>query len=403
MHGRIRILPFIILGIICLLALYAFNGFEQVVSAYSDGMQQTIYTIFYGLFALSFSSLILVFLGGNTISKALRNFFFAFVFIQLFSLLLFDIFVLLDDIRRLGYLIFQADDLSRSNALISLGLFITTLPPFLFITGMILGPHRYKIHEVTVAIDKLPAAFENFKIVQISDIHSGSFYNKKGVQKGVNLVNAQKADVVFFTGDLVNDDATEMKPFQAIFSQIEAPHGVYSILGNHDYGDYVQWPSKEAKAQNLENLKTVHSDMGWRLLLDEHVYLVKDGEKIALIGVQNWGKGFHQVGDLKKAYAGIDDSVKLLLSHDPTHWDEEVTKSYPDIQVTFSGHTHGAQMGFEIGKYRWSPIQLRYKKWAGLYEVRDQKLYINRGFGFLGYPGRLGIWPEISVIRLKAK
>lgn len=403
MHGRIRILPFIILGIICLLALYAYHGFEQVVSTYSVGMQQTIYGIFYGLFVLSFSSLILVFFGGNTISKALRNFFFAFVFIQLFSLLLFDIFVLLDDIRRLGYLIFQVDDLTRSNALISIGLFITTLPPFLFIAGMILGPHRYKIHEVTIVINKLPAAFENFKIVQISDIHSGSFYNKRGVQKGVNLVNAQKADVVFFTGDLVNDDATEMKLFQAIFSQIGAPLGVFSILGNHDYGDYVQWPSKEAKAQNLENLKTVHSDMGWRLLLDEHVYLEKESEKIALIGVQNWGKGFHQVGDLKKAYAGIDDSVKLLLSHDPTHWDEEVTKSYSDIQVTFSGHTHGAQMGFEIGKYRWSPIQLRYKKWAGLYETGDQKLYINRGFGFLGYPGRLGIWPEISVIRLKAK
>ncbi len=403
MHGRIRILPFIILGIICLLALYAFNGFEQVVSTYSDGMQQTIYVIFYGLFALSFSSLILVFFGGNTISKALRNFFFAFVFIQLFSLLLFDIFVLLDDIRRLGYWIVQADDLSRSNVLISIGLLVTTLPPFLFIAGMILGPHRYKIHEVTVAINKLPAAFENFKIVQISDIHSGSFYNKKGVQKGVNLVNKQKADVVFFTGDLVNDDAAEMAPFQSIFSQITAPHGVYSILGNHDYGDYVQWPSKEAKAQNLENLKTVHNDMGWRLLLDEHVYLEKEGEKIALIGVQNWGKGFHQVGDLNKAYSGIDDSVKLLLSHDPTHWDEEVTKSYPDIQVTFSGHTHGAQMGFEIGKYKWSPIQLRYKKWAGLYEAGNQKLYINRGFGFLGYPGRLGIWPEISVIRLKSR
>lgn len=403
MHGRIHILPFIILGIISLLALYAFNGFEQVVSSYSVGMQQTIYGIFYGLFVLSFSSLILVFFGGNTISKALRNFFFAFVFIQLFSLLLFDIFVLLDDIRRLGYLIFQVADLSRSHTLISIGLFVTTIPPFLFILGMILGPHRYKIHEVTVTIDKLPAAFENFKIVQISDIHSGSFYNKKGVQKGVNLVNEQKADVIFFTGDLVNDDASEMAPFQGIFSQIEAPHGVYSILGNHDYGDYVQWPSKEAKAQNLENLKTVHSDMGWRLLLDEHLYLEKESEKIALIGVQNWGKGFHQVGDLKKAYAGIDDSVKLLLSHDPTHWDEEVTKAYPDIQVTFSGHTHGAQMGFEIGKYRWSPIQLRYKKWAGLYEVGDQKLYINRGFGFLGYPGRLGIWPEISVIRLKAK
>lgn len=400
MHGRIRILPFIILCIIFLLALYAYNGFEAAVSTYSSALKNTIYTIFYGLAVLSLLTLIIVFYGGNALSKALRNFFFAFVFIHLFSLLIFDIFVLLDDLRRLGYLIFQSDDLSRSVGWITIGLCVTVFPAFLFVLGMFLGPHRYKIHKISIQLDHLPHAFDNFKIVQISDIHSGSFYNKKGVEKGVKLILDQQPDVVFFTGDLVNDDASEIDPFKPLFSKIVAPFGVFSILGNHDYGDYVQWPTKEAKAQNLENLKAVHGEMGWRLLLDEHLYLEKDTEKIALIGVQNWGKGFHQVGDLSKAYEGCKAPVKLLLSHDPTHWDEQVTQDYKDIDITFSGHTHGAQMGFEIGRFKWSPIQLRYKKWAGLYQKGKQFLYINRGFGFLGYPGRLGIWPEISVITL---
>lgn len=400
MHGRIRILPFFILGFIFLLALYAYNGFEAVVSSYSSPLQNSIYGIFYGLGVLSLLTLIIVFYGGNTLSKALRNFFFAFVFIHLFSLLIFDLFVLMDDLRRLGYLVFQSDDLSRSYGLITLGLCVTVLPAFLFILGMIMGPHRYKIHEITIGLDQLPQAFDNLKIVQISDIHSGSFYNKKGVEKGVKLVMDQQPDLVFFTGDLVNDDAAEINPFKSIFSKITAPFGVYSILGNHDYGDYVQWPTKEAKAQNLEDLKAAHGEMGWRLLLDEHIYLEKDTEKIAVIGVQNWGKGFHQVGDLAVAYEGCEAPVKLLLSHDPTHWDEQVTQDYKDIDITFSGHTHGAQMGFEIGRFKWSPIQLRYKKWAGLYQNGKQFLYINRGFGFLGYPGRLGIWPEITVITL---
>ncbi|MFT5819702.1 MAG: putative MPP superfamily phosphohydrolase [Crocinitomix sp.] len=403
MHGRLRILPFIILGLIVLLEVYAYFGFKSTVQAYSPGLGNTVYGIYFFFMALSVISLLIIFSTGNRLSKSFRNFLFAGVFINLFSLLTFDIFALLDDVRRLGFAVFQANDLTRSSMLISIGLVIAAIPNVLLLLGMFIGPYRYRVKETTIHLPNLPTSFEGLKIVQISDIHSGSFYNKKAVNKGVDMVLDQKPDVVFFTGDLVNDDATEMSPYKEIFSRIKAPLGVFSILGNHDYGDYVQWPSEAAKAQNLEDLKAVHGDLGWRLLLNEHLYLEKNKEQIGLIGVENWGVGFHKVGDLPKAYEGCQAPVKLLLSHDPTHWDEEVTKAYQDIDVTFSGHTHGAQMGFEIGKYKWSPITLRYKKWAGLYQLKNQYMYINRGFGFLGYPGRLGIWPEVSVIRLTAK
>jgi predicted MPP superfamily phosphohydrolase len=400
MHGRLKILPFIILSFIALLEIYAYFGLKTTVQGYIAGLGNTVYGVYFFFMAVSVISLFVIFLAGNRLSKSFRNFLFAGVFINLFSLLFFDIFVLIDDVRRLGYAIFQSSDLSRSSTLISIGLVISAIPNVLFILGMFIGPYRYRVKETTIRLANLPAAFEGLKIVQISDIHSGSFYNKKAVNRGVDLVLEQKADIVFFTGDLVNDDATEMDPYKAVFSRISAPLGVFSILGNHDYGDYVQWPSEAAKAENLDALKAVHGDLGWRLLLNEHLYLERDNQRIGLIGVENWGVGFHKVGDLRKANEGCDAPIKLLLSHDPTHWDEEVTKAYQDIDVTFSGHTHGAQMGFEIGKYKWSPITLRYKKWAGLYQLKNQYMYINRGFGFLGYPGRLGIWPEVSVITL---
>lgn len=402
MHGRVRILPFIILGLIALLEIYAYYGFEETVAAYPTGLKSTVYGVYFFFMGISAISLVVIFGMGNRLSKSFRNFLFAGVFINLFSLLVFDIFVLLDDVRRLGYLLFQSNDLTRSPLLISIGLVMATIPNILFLLGMLIGPYRYRVKETTIQLPNLPSSFEGLKIVQISDIHSGSFYNKKAVNKGVDLVLAQKPDVVFFTGDLVNDDATEMDPYKDVFARIKAPLGVFSILGNHDYGDYVQWPSEQAKIDNLNALKAVHSDIGWRLLLNEHLYLERNNEKIGLIGVENWGVGFHKVGDLAEAYNGCEAPVKLLLSHDPTHWDEEVTTTYHDIDVTFSGHTHGAQMGFEIGKYKWSPITLRYKKWAGLYQLKNQYMYINRGFGFLGYPGRLGIWPEVSVITLTA-
>ena len=402
MHGRVRILPFIIMGIIGLLEVYAYYGFESTIQSYSPGLRSTVYGIYLFFMAVSVVSLVIIFGTGNKLSKSFRNFLFAGVFINLFSLLVFDIFVLLDDVRRLGYVIFQSSDLTRSATLVSIGLVVGTLPNILFLLGMFIGPYRYRVKETSIVLPNLPKAFEGLKIVQISDIHSGSFYNKKAVTKGVDLILKQDPDVVFFTGDLVNDDAKEMDDYKSIFGRVKAPMGVFSILGNHDYGDYVQWPNAEAKAENLQALKDVHGDMGWRLLLNEHLYLEQNNERIGLIGVENWGVGFHKAGDLAKAHEGCEAPIKLLLSHDPTHWDEQVTADYNDIDVTFSGHTHGAQMGFEIGKYKWSPITLRYKKWAGLYQLKNQYMYINRGFGFLGYPGRLGIWPEVSIIRLTA-
>jgi predicted MPP superfamily phosphohydrolase len=240
-------------------------------------------------------------------------------------------------------------------------------------------------------------------IAQISDIHSGSFFNRTAVKGGVEMLLGQKPDMVFFTGDLVNSHAEEVNEFITIFDKVKAPMGVYSTLGNHDYGKYVQWASPQAERQNVLNVIAAHKQMGWNIILDENKILEQNGDKIALIGVQNLGFGpaALRAGDLAKAYRGAEDyPVKLLLSHDPTHWDAQVRPQYPDIDVTFSGHTHGAQFGVEIGDVRWSPAQYFYKQWAGLYQEGDQRLYVNRGYGYIGYPGRVGILPEITIFEL---
>ena len=268
--------------------------------------------------------------------------------------------------------------------------------------GMIKGKYDYRVHKVKIAFKDLPDAFHGFKITQLSDIHSGSLDDVAAVKRGIDLANAQKSDIVVFTGDLVNNVATEMDSWIEHFSQLDAPHGKFSILGNHDYGDYVQWPSEDAKAKNLQDLKDVHGKIGFRLLLNESLHLEKDGEKIALIGVENWGKrGFVKHGDLDKAIAPIEDSTfKVLLSHDPSHW-EAVTVPHPKkVHLTLAGHTHGMQFGIEIPGIKWSPVKYIYPQWAGLYPKEGQYIYVNRGFGFLGFPGRVGILPEITVIEL---
>ncbi|MFK8038374.1 MAG: metallophosphoesterase [Crocinitomicaceae bacterium] len=327
--------------------------------------------------------------------------------INLISKLVLLPFIVIDDLIRLGLFtrnkITGSDGgITRSSFLQKAGLITASVPLAALTTGVVIGgAYRYKVRNTKLAFSNLPKAFSGLKIVQISDIHSGSFYNKEAVKKGVQMIIDQKPDVVFFTGDIVNSLATEMDNYYDVFEKITAPMGVYSILGNHDYGDYEQWPNDEARNQNFENIKAIHGKLGWQLLLDEHIYLEKDNEKIAVIGVENWGSGFHKIGDLAKAYQNCESEFKILLSHDPTHWDEEVTKEYLDIDLTLSGHTHGAQMGIETHGFKWSPIQFRYSKWAGLYQKDNQHLYINRGFGFLGYPGRIGIWPEITVLELE--
>jgi hypothetical protein len=277
---------------------------------------------------------------------------------------------------------------------------------FVFISllyGMTGGRHRYKVHRVTLKFPDLPAAFDGFTITQLSDIHAGSFTSKKGVEKGVSLVNKQNSDLVLFTGDLVNNMATEMGPWITTFARLKAPFGKYSVLGNHDYGDYTRWESETAQAANLVGLKKVHEEIGFKLLLNEAVQIKKDSSSIALIGVENWGKGgFHKYGSLTTAAANIaDDEFKILMSHDPSHWEAKTLEHAKHINLALAGHTHGMQFGIELFGFQWSPVKYVYPQWAGLYERNGKYLYVNRGFGFLGFKGRLGIWPEITVITLK--
>jgi len=272
-----------------------------------------------------------------------------------------------------------------------------------FVYGAIFNVYNYKIRNVPVKLLKLPKSFNGLKVVQISDIHSGSLSDTKAVQKAVDKINGLKPDLIFFTGDLVNNIAAEALDFVEIFAQLKAEHGVYSILGNHDYGDYMLWSNPEDKIANLETLKDLHKQMGWRLLLNEHVHIEKDGEKIVVAGVENWSaRGrFHTYGKLENALQGIEDAFTvLLLSHDPSHWEAEILDHPAKVDITFSGHTHGMQFGFEFMNIKWSPVKYFYKQWAGLYSKKEQHLYVNRGFGVIGYPGRVGILPEITLFTL---
>ena len=284
---------------------------------------------------------------------------------------------------------------------ISLGL--AAIPFVSFIYGIVQGKYNYKVLKYQLTFKDLPEAFDGFTITQISDIHSGSFTNKEKIQYGVDLINEQKSDIMLFTGDIVNNKADEMDNWIAVFDKLEAKEGKYSILGNHDYGDYMDWDNPQDKIDNFQKVKDIHEKIGFDLLLDEHRYIEKDGQKIALLGVENWGKGFNKAGDLQRAAAGIQkEDFKILMSHDPSHWEEKVKKDPFNYQLTLSGHTHGLQMGIEIpGWFKWSPSKYAYKQWAGLYKEAGRVINVNRGFGYHAFPGRVGIWPEITVIELK--
>jgi hypothetical protein len=352
--------------------------------------------------------------------KFLKIYVLAFVVMSTISKLIGIVFLLMDDIIRLfrwigSYFVKPAEStvitdvvnnphaISRLKFLNYIAVGMAALPFASFIYGMVRGGFNYTLHNVKVVLPKLPASFNGLKIVQISDIHAGSFISTSHMEEAIKIVMEQKADIIFFTGDLVNNEATEAIPFIDIFSTLKAPLGVYSTLGNHDYGDYITWDSAEAKAKNLQDLKNIHHKLGWKLMMNEHVALKTGEDEIAILGIENWGGNFKfpKYGDLKKAYAGTEKyPVKLLLSHDPSHWDKQVSKDYKDIDITFSGHTHGFQFGIEIPGFKWSPSQYVYKQWAGLYSKDNQHVYVNRGLGFLGYPGRVGISPEITVMEL---
>ena len=274
---------------------------------------------------------------------------------------------------------------------------------FIILFGLTRGKHFYKVRRETLYFPDLPDTFDGLTITQISDIHSGSLSDEKGVQRGIDLANAQNSDLLLFTGDLVNHSASEMDPWISRFTKLKAPFGKFSILGNHDYGDYTKWESKGAKEANLERLKEIHDEMGFTLLLNEAVTIQKGGKSIALIGVENWGKGgFHKYGDLQTATADVpDNSFKILMSHDPSHWDGVTLDYHKHVHLTLAGHTHGMQFGIELFGFKWSPIKYFYKQWAGLYKQAGKYLYVNRGFGFHGLKGRIGIWPEITVLTLQ--
>lgn len=284
-----------------------------------------------------------------------------------------------------------------TTALAAAGIFSS-----LAIDGIIFGKYRHSVRKVKLRFKNLPENFKGYKIVQISDVHSGSFFNPQKLQKAIDLINEQDADVVLFTGDMVNNYADEFKPFIPLFKSIKAKDGKFSILGNHDYGDYGAWNSREEKAQNIPTLKNYQAEAGFKMLRNENIALEKNGEKIYLLGVENWGiKPFPQYGDLDKALKGVpEDAIKVLMSHDPTHFDEVVKKHKTNVHLTLSGHTHGMQFGLDLKNIKWSPVKFKYKKWADLYESEGKYLYVNRGFGVIAYPGRVGINPEITVIEL---
>ena len=295
---------------------------------------------------------------------------------------------------------------SRRKFISTLALGVAAIPFASLLYGMYRGKYNYKVLKYALEFEDLPEAFDGYTITQISDIHSGSFDNEKKVTYGINLINKQQSDIILFTGDLVNNKAEEMLPWKSHFSKLTANDGVFSVLGNHDYGDYISWSSENEKKNNLQQLKDIQKEMGWKLLLNENVTLTKNGHSIRLIGVENWGAGgFKKAGDLEKACAGVTKTdFKILMSHDPSHWTEKVKKDERNFHLTLSGHTHGMQFGIEIpGWFKWSPVKYRYENWAGIYEEMGRFINVNRGFGFLAYPGRVGIWPEVTVIQLKKK
>lgn len=432
---------FIFVAILLLLDLYAFQAFKTV-SINSTSRTRSIITIAYWVVAVLVIAAFLTLVLSRTdfMPKIVRNIMFAIIVGLFLAKLTTVFFLLVDDVRRvIQWCVFkvmynsnnlqtpEGEGITRSVFLSWFGLAAGSTLFGSLIYGFS-NKYKYQVTKVQMPFANLPASFRGVKIVQISDIHCGSFTNARAVEHGVEMILKERPDIILFTGDLVNDVATEMAGYKHIFSRLTAPMGVYSTFGNHDYGDYVNWKDRDAaheakeaiadrhlltplQEKNLADLAQIHHSMGWRLLIDEHVTIKKGDDEIALIGVQNIsGKGvqglkekrggFYSYGNLSKAYEGAGKyPFKILMSHDPSHWEGQVW-NYPDIDLTVSGHTHGMQFGIEVPGFKWSPVQYRYKQWAGLYENENQKLYVNRGFGFIGYPGRVGILPEITVIEL---
>jgi len=413
-----RSIMFFVVSVVLLgIDFYAYQGLKVAISPLPELGQRIIKWIFWGLTIFTIAGFILY----EPLSKhqSTRPILMMIVTIgsaNMIGKLLFAIWLLIDDVRRSLQFVWTSINpesglesvknggISRSEFISQAGAVTAALPIIGMGWGVLSGAHDYRVLRRTVNLPDLPKSFDGFTITQISDIHAGSFWNKKAVARGVEMINAENSDIIFFTGDLVNNKAEELNDWKSLFSTLEAKHGVKSVLGNHDYGDYVIWSSPEEKKNNLQSLMDIQKEMGWDLLIDEHRKITIGEDSIAVLGIQNWGaKGrFPKYGDLSKANEGLDPGLtKLLLSHDPSHWKDQVLPDFSDIDLMFSGHTHGFQFGIEVGSIKWSPVKYFYPEWADLYSEGRQHLYVNRGFGYLGYPGRMGILPEITVITLK--
>jgi len=413
-HGGIFNLVLILVTVSFLMDLYVHQGIRTLLADSDARVRRAVLVLYW---VISIVVVVLMLINSSKASKPpgmtpYHQWVLSIFLTLLITKVVFIVVLLFGDIYRLfAGLVNVVRKSPRANGsyfperrkLLSQAAIVLAAVPFTsFFYAMLKGKYDYKVHRHTLYFDDLPEAFDGFTITQLSDIHSGSFDNPGAVQRGIDLAKAQKSDLFVFTGDLVNNVASEIVPYINHFNQLKAPYGQFSILGNHDYGDYIEWSSKEAKLANLQKLKEHHKTLGYKLLLDENIELKKGGQKIVLIGVQNWGRDFIKVGNLDEALKCVKQhDFKVLLSHDPTHW-EEIVRYHPShINLTLSGHTHGAQFGVETDKFRWSPVKSRYLDWAGLAVHNKRNLYVNRGFGFLAFSGRLGIWPEITVITLK--
>ncbi|MFY8022214.1 MAG: metallophosphoesterase [Bacteroidia bacterium] len=413
MHGSpTPWLLFIPVLIIFSVDYYVFQGIQTITQTLK---WRSFWNILYWLIAIV--PVVLIVSGFGSISKpgglsAFQQLVFN-LFITLFVTKIFVlIFLLGEDIVRVFTGLFKkvsgtttdgAPAMPARREMVSkIALMVAAVPFASFIYGITKGKYSYKVHRKELFFKELPEEFDGLTITQISDVHAGSFDDKSAVEEGIKIIKELNSDVFVFTGDLVNNRAEEIVPYKDIFGSIRAKYGQFSILGNHDYGDYVAWESPQHKMENLNRLKQHHADMGYQLLLDEHIRIQKNKQSIVFAGVENWGKGFGERGDLQQALKGTThQDFKVLLSHDPSHWDEQVKVNENPVHLTLSGHTHGMQMGVEIPGFRWSPVKYRYKNWAGIASHEDRHLYVNRGYGFIGFTGRVGIWPEITVLTLR--
>ena len=397
-----------------LIDLYVFQAIIHLATTFTRLEKIILYSVYWMLPVFAIFVLIATSSGAAANwPKALFTIARAILVISYFSKMIAVFPILIDDVRRAGvWTVGQfskeiAYDASRSNFMSKFAILLSGLPFGLLSYGVFRNPYRYKLHKHIIEIEDLHPDLEGLKIVQISDIHAGSFFLKEPVKNSVDIINKTKPDLVLFTGDLVNNRTEEIEDYFDVFDKVKAKYGVFSVLGNHDYGDYIQWPTAADKKANYHGMIKAHKTLGWDLLMNENRILEVGGAKLGVIGVENYSaiKRFPRHGNLKKAYEGSEHAdLKILLSHDPTHWDVQVKNKYQDIALMLSGHTHGAQFGIEIpGVVKWSPCQYVYKQWAGLYQEGSQYLYVNRGLGFLGYPGRIGILPEITELVLKSK